>query len=134
MGCDIHIHTEIKIEGEWRHWGTPNGIRNYRLFEKLAGVRGDIKYAISLPKGLPEDITFETTFDYNWWGGGLHSVSWLNSKEIKELYKWWEKTYIYYPESCVEDIFGYCMGSGWDCVMDNIDEIEDVRWVFWFDN
>ena len=50
MGCDIHAHFEIKVDGEWLHYSQANINRNYRLFEKMAGVRGENKNAISLPE------------------------------------------------------------------------------------
>ncbi len=130
MGCNIHVHTEVKINGKWRHWGTPSIERRYGLFEKMAGVRGEIKNAISPPKGLPEDITFETKFDYDWWGGDMHSASWLSIEEIKKLYEWWMK--LNPLTEFIENQFGYCMGNGWDSLPN--DDIEDARWVFWFDN
>jgi hypothetical protein len=128
MGCDIHLHTEVKIEGKWRHWGNPDIDRWYALFEKMAGVRGELSNAISAPKGLPEDMTFETKFAYDWWGGGMHSESWLNAEEIAKLCKWWREN----TSECLEHMFGYVIGSDWDVIRDT--EIEDIRWVFWFDN
>ena len=127
MGCDIHVHTECKIQGVWRHWGAPSVDRWYELFEKMAGVRGDIKNAIAAPKGLPKDVTFETLFDYEWWGGGMHSESWLSLEEIRELYKWWETR----QSGPIESQFEYLMGNSW---IEPQEGIEDVRWVFWFDN
>jgi len=129
MGCDIYMHTEVKIEGKWRHWGIPDIDRQYDLFEKLAGVRGSVYNAVVAPKGLPEDSTFETLFDYNICKEEYHSMSWLGAEEIKEVYKWWA---IVFPDKYIEGVFGYCMGNGWDDIRDT--EVEDVRWVFWFDN
>lgn len=134
MGCDIHLHTEVKIEGKWRHWGNPSIDRWYVLFEKMAGVRGEIENAIVSLKGLPEDATFETLFDYNRFPEEWHSESWLGYEEIQEVYKWWnlQASMRSREMDIIEDQFGYCMGNGWDDTRDSV--IEDVRWVFWFDN
>lgn len=47
MGCDIHLHQEVKINGEWHHYRLAEMPRNYEVFEKMAGVRGDVKNAIA---------------------------------------------------------------------------------------
>lgn len=62
MGCDIHLHTEVKINGVWHHMGAPSVPRNYRLFAKMAGVRG-IETPIAEPRGLPGDATLLTRRD-----------------------------------------------------------------------
>lgn len=134
MGCDIHLHTEVKIEGKWRHWGNPGIDRWYVLFEKMAGVRGDIENAIVAPKGLPEDITFETKFDYENYGGGMHSMSWLSVEEIDEVYKWYDKNKMKGMFIIELDLhIGFILGNGWNDIQED-NGIEDVRWVFWFDN
>ena len=65
MGCDLHLHTEVKINGKLHHYGSHRPHRNYDLFAKMANVRNydeEIE-PISLPKGLPEDITELTKYD-----------------------------------------------------------------------
>ncbi len=111
MGCDIHLHTEVKIEGKWRHYSCPGVLRDYRMFEKMAGVRGDVENAIVAPKGLPLDSTFLTRLDAKRMQGDGHNASWFNPEEIKELYEWL-KPYSYhnYPD----DFFGWCFGNGWN--------------------
>ncbi len=54
MGCDIHCHIEIKVEGTWHHYSAPNVDRSYRLFARMAGVRntGGVK-PIAPNRGLP---------------------------------------------------------------------------------
>ena len=144
MGCDIHAHFEVKINGKWEHYSTPNIHRNYALFEKMAGVRGSISNAIAPPKGLPEDISLVTMIDANNWFDeiGAHNPSWLSSSEFKVLYnfhkalydidstKWWEVDMVQY---------GYLFDNGFeDFEPGNSDlypkELEDFRLVFWFDN
>lgn len=121
MGCDIHgpwievQHTwtdhDGKVHADWlavaevfeaQH-------RNYDMFEKLAGVRGDENHAVVPPRGYPPDM------GHNWedhvfpmWADGVtemrkrrrryregdisacyeytdcHSASWLNVNEVDE--------------------------------------------------
>lgn len=148
MGCDIHSHFEIKINGKWEHYSIPNIHRNYHLFEKMAGVRGSVSNAISPPKGLPEDMSAITNIDANRWFNeiGAHSPSWLSSSEFKVIYefhkslydqdtredstKWWEVDVAQY---------GYLFDNGFEGFEPgNSDlypkEFEDFRLVFWFDN
>ncbi len=138
MGCDVHATFEVKVDNKWEHYSIPHFSRNYQLFEKMAGVRGDVANAISPPKGLPEDISIVTKIDANYWNGNAHTHSWLSSTEFKELYNyhksiensdWWKIDY---------ETYGYLFGNGFECFSD-IDEhypkeIQDFRLVFWFDN
>ena len=139
MGCDIHLHTEVKIGGEWHHYSTQSVPRNYTLFALMAGVRGREGITpISMPKGLPEDASFLTKFDANWWRADGHSYSWLGAEEIAKLYD------VVQDQIDLQAAFGYCFGGYWSsfheyrgnlengCGISN--EVEDVRFVFWFDN
>lgn len=62
MGCDIHLYCEYRDAQDgnrWRSWGNQFNLgRNYRIFEVLAGVRGDLDQAIVRPRGLPEDVGY----------------------------------------------------------------------------
>lgn len=69
MGCDIHLHTEVKIGGAWHHYSAPCVPRSYALFGKMAGVRGGAA-PIALPKGLPCFPSYITALDAARWGGG----------------------------------------------------------------
>lgn len=147
MGCDIHLHIEVKLEGRWEHYGAPSMERNYPLFELLAGVRGDVRNAISPPKGLPSDMTNVTKFDCNErWGLDGHSHSWVSAKEISEIEKMAQARSIHVPvgkewggrwewETATNS---YLFGNGYagfvDYPSDNIPGLEDLRFVFWFDN
>lgn len=147
MGCDIHLHTEVKIDGQWFHYGAPNVSRNYHLFARMANVRndGDIK-PITMPRGVPDDAATLTKFACDAYGVDGHSHSWLDAQEITELteyinnvielrgkhgLKWWD---------C--DNFGYFFGNTWGGFWKYRDHqnsgtpkgVEDVRFVFWFDN
>jgi len=135
MGCDIHFHSEVKVNGKWEHYSEVGIDREYDLFAKMAGVRNYRGITpISEPKGLPTDISVVTRLDAEKWRDDGHSWSYFNSKEICKLQSWiedqmgsensWELERIYW---------GYIFGSAW-----NVEKlppgIEDIRFVFWFDN
>lgn len=140
MGCDIHAHWEVKISGKWHHYDQPKIDRNYVLFAKMAGVRNreDEIEPLSMPKGLPKDITEIVRFDRERWGEDGHSDSWLGVEEIEKL----EKFFVKHCESQYRlkwwKEFGYLFGNGWEHFKkypkDYPDELEDFRLVFWFDN
>lgn len=146
MGCDIHAHTEIKINGRWHHFNALYISRSYTLFSRMANVRN---YAdseiepISDPRGLPADITFETNFDYNHMKEDAHSASWLSGTEVAALGEWYEaKRKEMNPEdsnfySFEHQVVGYIFGNGWDIQkypQDYPKGVEDARLIFWFDN
>jgi hypothetical protein len=149
MGCDIHLHTEVKINGVWHHYGAPCVDRNYRVFAKMADVRNSYSEIepIAQPRGIPGDATEMTKFDCERWGRDGHSHSWLSAEEIAILYhfindelrlKGWRV-----PEAgwWPEDNFGYFFGNTWGGFWEYRDHansgtpkgVEDVRFVFWFD-
>ena len=138
MGCDIHAYFEIKVNGKWLLYDQPNIERNYQLFSKMAGVRGD-EDPLSVPKGFPTDASEVVTLEYNWWGTDGHTHSWFNADEISKIIK--------YHESIVpkENLFRvsfeqwfYLYGNEWEHFRESRseypEEIEDIRLVFWFDN
>ena len=137
MGCDIHIHAEVKINGKWEHYDQPDCDRDYQLFERMAGVRGDVKNAISKPRGLPKNATRLTKFDAKNWDGDGHSHSWLSAKEISALAEWEEKRS--QSRTCLDRkwdqwLFGNSYSGFTKYPQDRVKGIEDVRFVFWFDN
>ena len=93
MGCDIHPVLEKKItkngydiwvgihafptlqEGEKFHWYKATE-RHYRLFAKLAGVRGDGPD----PRGLPDDVSDLAYLLLNY-DLDYHSHSWVTARE-----------------------------------------------------
>jgi hypothetical protein len=133
MGCDIHLHIEVKIGDQWHHYGTPSIDRDYNLFEKMAGVRGAVDAAISPPKGLPKDCTFLTMLDHSKMAFDAHSASWLGVREIDALEEWHEGISLEY-----DVLHTYLFGNsftGWKHWPEkNSHCIQDVRFVFWFDN
>jgi len=145
MGCDIHAHFEIKVNGEWLHYDQPNLKRHYDLFARMANVRNSYRKEkiepIAMPRGLPDDITKTTAFEADvYWGPDGHSHSWLSSEEIAELFEWHKKLVGGYDRywRIEHDEWGYLCGNGWGSFHEYRDsypkEIEDFRLVFWFDN
>lgn len=133
MGCDIHLHIEISATGQWHHWATPSVARNYDLFGKMAGVRSDIE-PIASPRGLPIDTTIPTRLDYERMKEDAHTASWLNKDEIEELSRWLTATYAPYDLAFdLEHVIlhTYLFGNS---ITDMAHGVDDVRFVFWFDN
>lgn len=142
MGCDIHLHIEVKINGKWEHYGAPSINRNYSLFEKMAGVRGEQSEAIAPPRGLPEDINALTRFEADLIDSDAHSHSYLTASELSILAKWYATTGTGkhgMPNDIERDLvhcyfFGNSFAGFWDYPDEREDGVEDVRFVFWFDN
>jgi hypothetical protein len=136
MGCDIHGHLEIKTKNKWHHFNVPYIRRNYSLFGKLAGVRDEQIKPICKPKGLPADISEVTRIDYSRMKEDAHTCSWLNASELREVIEWhklqFEDSFRIYNE------WGFICGNGWESFneyrADYPEEIQDIRFVFWFDN
>ena len=64
MGCDIHMHVEVKSpNGSWSHVFSPWCPRNYTLFGYLAGVRHHAKFPME-PQGFPKDADYVTIEAY----------------------------------------------------------------------
>jgi len=142
MGCDIHLHIEVKISGKWEHWAAPTVSRYYPLFALMGNIRNSngIK-ALSNKRGLPEDITEVTRFVSKCEAG--HGHSWLNSEEISVLTDRIDK--LARPEIrnyfCFEQEFlhsSWFLGNSFASFHKQTatypKEIEDVRFVFWFDS
>lgn len=136
MGCDIHLNQEIKVRGKWLHYSRPSVERDYTLFALMGNVRNhDNLPSLSNKRGVPPDATDMTKLDAEFWGVDGHSHSWLNREEILRL----RRLYVRYalPEEgdsfFLSDIFGYLFGNDWDYNPPDMG-LEDVRWIFWFDN
>lgn len=143
MGCDIRLYVEVKIRGQWSHYGRIPLIRNYALFGKLAGVRDEHAKPIAMPRGLPDDVTEVVRFFYDYEGG--HTPTWLNAEEIAEAAKWMELNMAPYRKPSILPYFdiefegGICFfGSSfagfWLYPENRPKGVEDLRWVFWFDS
>lgn len=151
MGCDIHIHSEIKLAGTWHHYSLPEPARNYELFALMAGVRADdgSPDPICMPRGLPNDITTPTRLAAKWIGPDGHTHSWFGPEEIVALHNGCKEHDIKLrhawnfgnplPDYKLSTAFGYLFGNTWVTWAEGEREdyppgIEDIRWVFWFDN
>ena len=144
MGCDIHFHTEIKVNGVWHHYSQPRLNRDYDLFAKLAGVRNYSGLSFTPPRGLPDDVSFTTRLCYEHDGPEpyVHSASWLSGKELAEIVRWDDARQGHNVNLSLEHSrgLGYLFGNGWESYPRSEDspdfpaEVEDVRCVFWFDN
>lgn len=144
MGCDIHVVIEKKFGDKWIGMELCRSInvyrgsdreyiwhrgrsRNYELFAKLAGVRGDGPE----PKGLPEDASELALAVLPPDDSDLHSHSWCPMHEYIEhlLATEDEPAKVLLTESVqLKDPYGYYF---W---MYAPEEGEEYRVVFAFDN
>lgn len=141
MSVDVHIHSEVKIKGEWHHYQEIRGLQNYESFEKMAGVRGDVKEAIITPRGLPENLTLMTLLNYQYDQIDSFAPSWFGLEEIKQFADWYRKKFAgaQFPYSDFESGFlqgHYLFGNGYNDFKkypkDYPHWLEDVRLIFWF--
>jgi hypothetical protein len=144
MGCDIHVHIEVRIDGVWEHYAHPSVSRNYVLFAKMAGVRNYQKKIapISKPKGVPSNMTKITRLDLEAWDTDAHSVSWFDLQDIMKLEEWLkEQDWGGVLKNDLE--YGvlrtYLFGNSFSGLVKYPEDIripglEDARFIFWFDN
>ncbi len=135
MGCDIHLHVEVKVNGKWLHYNQADVDRWYGLFGKMAGVRGT-ETPIAQPRGLPVDVTAATRQYCYWDGTDGHSISYLSSDEIATLVSWAKSEL---PEWRSNENFGWLEGGSYEDFRKypedfDAEHLEDFRFVFWFDN
>lgn len=135
MACDIRLHQELKLNGQWQHYRDARLTRNYKVFAKMAGVRGN-ETPIAPPRGLPIDVTTLTKFCAEYDGEDGHAHSWLGAKEITELEVWIKSQIPDKPWMFEQFEWGYLLGSPWSTFTVFPGEIpsaiEDIRFVFWF--
>lgn len=138
MATDIWIHIEYKSKtGNWVELCEPYEDRIYGLFGALAGARTDIE-PIYPPRGLPQDISFDTLDKYEEGKEDYHTESWLTFSELKQCMDYAkieinkrrvESGYEELPQSF---LYGY------NAIYNYMKAFEDVgfetRIVFWFDN
>jgi hypothetical protein len=141
MGTDIEVHTEVKINGKWQHYGCPYIQRFYVLFAKMSGERIQPEWHI-LPidahKEMPPDATELTLFAHNYvtkTTTAARKICWLDRYQIEELDEWFRKELKAHehPNSAVkshglEAEFDYLFHNGWV----NNSLVEDVRFIFWY--
>lgn len=136
MGCDIHLHAEVRRGDEWVEilprdraesdcpdWAFNDfplgwyGERHYAVFGALAGVRRSDVPLIDAPRGLPHDAAASTLADYGD-SGDYHSASWFDLAEVL-AYDWSEFQTIFVTQMRKLE----AAAGGAPC-----------RIVFWFDN
>jgi len=98
MGCDIHAYVEHRpanLRGDqmprWQSFGgRVNPGRNYSIFERMAGVRGEALQAVVQPRGYPDDAAWRTRDD-NWlwivYGNGPAGENEATAKAAQEYVK-----------------------------------------------
>jgi len=137
MVCDVHIHQEVKISGQWEHYRETRLPRDYAVFAKMAGVRGS-ETPIAEPRGIPGDATRMTRFCCDHDGEDGHTHSWLCAAEIVPLEDFIKARLGNDQWRLEMDGWGYLFGNSWGGFTKYPDErpegLEDVRFVFWFDN
>lgn len=146
MGCDIHCHVEVKIDGRWEHYSEVYPDQSYDLFSKMANVRSLERPSImpiSDPRGIPKDINIVTRLCYDDDGEDAHSASWLSVSELVDLRNWACQSYaLNLPNDgrdWLDEQFGTVFGG---CTITDYIErryffppnLQDIRLVFWFDN
>lgn len=142
MGCDIHLHIEIRVAGKWHHYSAPSIARNYELFNILAGVRHnpDDPDPIIPPRGLPEDMTEVTRMDMDGFGKYGHHASWFGLPEICKLTDWLTEQGGFKMGMDLEHHILHCylFRNSFAGVLkypqDDHHGVEDVRFIFCFDN
>lgn len=131
MGCDIHAHIEVKLDGQWHHYSCPPIQRHYAIFERICGVRGEVSEAIAPPRGLPSDLSPVTAACYAKEKIDSHDATWLTKEELCDLIKWVEMKEPMFQHRQL----GYLTGNSFHLHPNsNPAEITDVRFICWFDN
>jgi hypothetical protein len=68
MGCDIHPYIEYNsdpdCDGRYTFFAAPHIMRDYTLFNLLAGVRGPSVNALYPPRGVPESLSYKVEHEY----------------------------------------------------------------------
>lgn len=135
MGCDIHEYIEIKIGDVWVYVGHIIIHRNYTLFGVLAGVRDETVECVSGEhKGLPDDLSEgmisvmdgENDMDGDW-HGDYHTHSYLDLQELVVAKK-------IYEDSIKDKTEKFPINLKSLKKLKDMPFVEDVRFVFWFDN
>lgn len=146
MGCDIHLFPEVKVRGDWHTFATPDVVRSYPFFSKLAGVRGipEEEEPLAPERGLPPNVAIVTRLHVGEWKEDGHDWSWLSAEEIVKIAEWAAKGGydLEFPPTAhrLGLNCGYFFGDTWGPAArriaggETIGPITDLRWVFWFDN
>lgn len=102
MGCDIHVHVEIKHNKKWqkftgKHFSSgysytgekssaPFEWRSYQMFGFLANVRNDNIRPIKEPTyELPSNVSNGVLREWKHWESDGHSISFITLRELIEF-------------------------------------------------
>jgi hypothetical protein len=124
MGCDIHMHVEVRDGRKWRTLATPRVTRNYSLFALMARCGRTNLNPIVENRGIPLDAGVDVAWRWNKVRktGDYHSPSWLLPEEVAEVAERFK----------AED------GRDFWLYFDDFDSksLRNQEWrlVFWFDN
>jgi hypothetical protein len=153
MGCDIHIHAERKVNGQWQAIPDlhPFDNRSYGTFGFLAGVRNySAVPPIAPPRDVPTDISTDVRKDYEGWDGDAHTPSWLSVAELV-AFKYdqpledrratvrvgpnaWNGGHTCEPGNGEMTTFREFLGTGFFDDLEKLKAAGAERVVFWFDN
>lgn len=102
MGCDIHAHAEMKINGKWEHIKPVEIPRYYETFATMVDdhVRSEGIKGIAPMRGYPDDCSVVTNLFLrdNPYADDLHTESWLSGHELMKIrpeLRAWLKYYEY---------------------------------------
>lgn len=150
MGCNIHCNLEYRRTKNEKYedidlykidkYFSINGFekvclyneRNYYLYGILAGVRNKIVTPISNQKGLPNDVSNDIKILYES-SSDNHTCSYYTLIELKQAQ-------LRYNEECLDELITliekrYCdtTNYGYNKKL-TLEEDQNIRLVFWFDN
>lgn len=140
------LHQEIKIKGKWHHYSRIKVERDYALFKKINNVRKDnfsdeeikpMYKSRGFEKGWLMSYTFLTQFDYSKDKMDNHSHGYLYANSIQKLGEW-IKNNEFTRSNEPAFYFGYLFENNWNYFLqykeDYPEGIEEIRFIFWFDN
>lgn len=140
MGQDIHCYGEIRIDGLWHNYLRGNFRRNYSVFSKMGSERDPEIKPIVEQKGLPEDCGKIAKIAYEDMAVDFHHMSWFDLNEINQLWDYCaglQQSKVL-PDNYLFYAMGWLFGNYWQDFAkyrsNYPQEIEQIRWVFWFDS
>ncbi len=119
--------------------------RDYNFFANLAGVRANARPEgdYPTPKGIPADASSLTLHRHNAWGHDAHSDSWMMLKEFAYIYakEVKENSDELLSNLVLERLEGGDQHETYQLYqevagtyIEDFDELDKYRIVFWFDN
>lgn len=144
MGCDLRLIQEIKINNVWYFYNESTPHRNYELFSTLVENHplkedGYIDSPINIPqRGIPSDISVVGRIIYEHEIENAKISTYINSKEIKIIENFIYDNESYFKIPKYPQYFNFLFGNSWSYFLDEREifplEIQDIRWIYWFNN